>query len=95
MSEKKNISVLKAMEVMRTLSRDNVPFSFSFYSYDESRKSSDGLKRETNVLLAQGYRRNQSDKSEVLASFIRLDTGERRHFYIPLITELNGIKIKQ
>lgn len=86
---------MKAMEIMRTYSRDNVPFSLTYYSLDETRNISQGVKTETNIILAAGYRRNQSDKSEVLASFLRMDTMERRQFYIPLILELNGIKIKQ
>lgn len=86
---------MRAMEIMRAFSRDNVPFSFAYYSFNDSEKNSQGIKREKNVLLAQGYRRNQSSKSEILASFLRLDTGERRQFYIPLILELNGMKVKQ
>lgn len=42
----------------------------------------------------QGYRRNQSKKADVLASFMRMDTEERRQFYWPLLCELNGRKIK-
>lgn len=91
----KTISVLKALEIMRAFSRDNIPFSFAYYSLDETRKTSEGVKREEKVILMQGYRRNQSKKSEILASYIRIDTLERRQFYIPLIIELNGIKIKQ
>lgn len=86
---------MKALEIMRTLSRDNVPFSFAYYSLDETRGISEGVKREENVILAQGYRRNQSDKSDILASYLRIKSNERRQFYIPLIIELNGIKIKQ
>lgn len=95
MSDQRTISVMKAIEIMRTLSRDNVPFSFSYYSMDETRGKSEGVKRENDVILAQGYRRDQSTKSEILASYLRMNSGERRQFYIPLMIELNGIKIKQ
>lgn len=85
---------MRAVEIMRSLSRDNVPFSIVFYSYNESKGSSEGLKTEENIVLQSGYRRNQSDKSEVLVSYLRVDTGERRQFYLPLLWSLNGIKIK-
>lgn len=93
MSEK-TLSLMKAMAIMRALSRDNVPFSFSFCSFNESSKSSEGEKTEKNILLASGYRRNQSDKHDILISFIRTETLERRQFYLPLLLSFNGIKIK-
>ena len=58
-----------------------------------TRGVSEGMKSEQNIILTTGYRRNQSKKSEILASYIR-PTGEYRMFYIPLLCELNGIKIK-
>lgn len=93
MPEKK-LSLMKAMEMMRALSRDKVPFSFSYCAFNESSKKSEGRKTESNVILMSGYRRNQSDKHDILVSFLRLDTNERRQFYLPLLLEFNGIKIK-
>lgn len=78
---------------MRQLSRDKVPFSFSYFSLNESDRKSEGLKTEEKVLLMQGYRRDQSDKSDILVSFLRVDTNERRQFYLPLLMSFNGIKI--
>lgn len=85
---------MKAAEIMRAMSRDNVPFSIVYCALDTSRGISEGLKTEKNIILQKGYRRNQSDKSDVLVSFLRIDTGERRQFYLPLLLELNGVKIK-
>ncbi|KFC19369.1 hypothetical protein IO90_08680 [Chryseobacterium sp. FH1] len=79
---------------MRQLSRDKVPFNISFCSLNESDGISEGLKSETKVILMQGYRRNQSEKHEVLISFLRTESNERRQFYLPLLMEFNGIKIK-
>lgn len=93
MSEK-SLKLMKAMEIMRAWSQDKRPFSISYCSLNESSKSSEGKKTEKNILLASGYRRNQSDKHDILVSFIRTDTMERRQFYLPLLLEFNGIKIK-
>ena len=89
-----DLKLMRSVEIMRALSRDNVPFSITFYSFNESKNISEGLKSEENIVLQSGYRRNQSDKSEVLISYLRCDTGERRQFYLPLLWSLNGIKIK-
>lgn len=89
----KSIKLMKAMEIMRALSRDNVPFSISYYSFNESKKISEGIKLEEKIILQSGYRRNQSKKSDILVSFLRLDSKERRQFYLPLLQSLNGIKV--
>lgn len=82
------------MAIMRQMSRDNVPFDIAFCTMNETEKKSAGLKTEKKVLLQTGYRRNQSKKNDILVSYLRADTGERRQFYLPLLMEFNGIKIK-
>lgn len=79
---------------MRELSRQNIPCTIKFFSLNETEKSSKGIVEEKNIILMQGYRRNQSKKSEILASFMRMSTEENRQFYWPLLCELNGRKIK-
>lgn len=88
------VTPLKAMEIMRELSRQNIPFTIKFFSLNHSEKTSKGIVEEKNIILMQGYRRNQSKKSEILASFMRMSTEENRQFYWPLLCELNGRKIK-
>lgn len=90
----KTLSLMKAMEIMRAWSRDKRPFSICYCSLNDSSKTSEGKKTEENILLASGYRRNQSDKHDILVSFIRTENNERRQFYLPLLLEFNGIKIK-
>lgn len=84
---------LRALEVMREMTRQGVPFNIKYLSHSETEKISGGFKTEESIFLMQGYRRNQSKKHDVLVSFVRL-TGDRRQFYYPLLTEFNGIKIK-
>ena len=90
----KTLNLMKAMAIMRDWSRDKRPFSISYCSFNESSKISEGKKTEENILLASGYRRNQSNKHDILVSFIRTDNMDRRQFYLPLLLEFNGIKIK-
>lgn len=82
------------MEIMRELSRNNIPFSMKYISLNVTDQVSKGIVEEKNVILMQGYRRNQSKKVDVLASFMRMDNEERRQFYWPLLCELNGRKVK-
>ena len=88
------VTPLRAMEIMREFSRQNIPFTIKYISLNESEKSSKGIVEEKNILLRPGYRRNQSDKSNILASFVRLGSEENRQFYWPLLCVLNGRKIK-
>lgn len=82
------------MQIMRDLSRQNIPFTIKFISLNATDKTSKGIVEEKNIILMQGYRRNQSKKADILASFMRMDTEENRQFYWPLLCELNGKKIK-
>ncbi|AZA93040.1 Uncharacterised protein [Chryseobacterium nakagawai] len=93
MEGQKTITPVRALEIMREMSRQGIPFNFKYLSYNETEKKSDGFKSEEKIFLAQGYRRNQSNKHEVLVSFVRI-SGERRQFYYPLLIEFNGIKVK-
>lgn len=88
------ITPIKALELMRELSRQCIPFSIKYLSYNETEKKSEGFKIESDISLERGYRRKQSKKNEVLVSFSRLRTGERRQFYYPLLMQLNDINVR-
>ena len=90
----KEIKLMKAVEIMRHLSEHNIPFDIEFISYNESTGKSEGLKKETKILLMPGYRRNQSSKHDILVSYLRTETNERRQFYLPLLMKLGEFKIK-
>lgn len=85
---------MKAVETMRHLSEHNIPFDIEFISYNETTKTSEGLKREEKILLMPGYRRNQSSKHDILISYLRTKTNERRQFYLPLLMKLGEFQIK-
>ena len=82
------------METMRHLSEHNIPFDIEFYSYNETTEKSEGLKKETKILLMPGYRRNQSSKHDILVSYLRTETNERRQFYLPLLMKLGEFQIQ-
>lgn len=90
----KEIKLMKAAETMRHLSEHNIPFDIEFISYNETTGKSEGLKKETKILLMPGYRRNQSSKHDILVSYLRTETNERRQFYLPLLMKLGEFKIK-
>ncbi|MBO6184206.1 MAG: hypothetical protein J6O88_05850 [Chryseobacterium sp.] len=95
MTEKEiTITPIKALEIMRELSRQCIPFSVKYLSHNETEKKSEGFKTENDISLEKGYRRNQSKKHDVLVSFSRIRSGERRQFYYPLLIQLNDIKVR-
>ena len=89
----KPVTPLRAMEILRELSRNGIQSNIKFLSLNETERTSKGIVEEKNIILTAGYRRNQSKKSGVLASFSR-PNGENRQFYWPLLCELNGRKIQ-
>lgn len=88
------ITPIMALELMRELSRQCIPFSIKYLSYNETEKKSEGFKIEEDISLEKGYRRNQSKKHDILVSYSRIRTGERRQFYYPLLIQLNDIKVR-
>lgn len=92
--DNKSITPIKAMEFLRQYSRQGIPCNIKYLSLNESEGTTKGIVEENSVIITAGYRRNQSKKHNVLASFQRTETGEYRQFYFPLLTEMNGISIK-
>ncbi len=82
-----------AIGEMRRLSRQNVPFSFSFMSYNSSKGTSEGI-----IFVRQGRLRAResakfNSKAEEMESYLDLDRMETRHFYQPLLMTFNGEKV--
>lgn len=88
------IKLRDAIASMRALTRVNATFSFSFISYSEDLKKSDGLKVVERGLLRTGYRDNQSSKSRLLIAYIEYGVEEKnRQFYLPLLMTFNNKRI--
>lgn len=87
------IGIHEAVKRMRMLTDLGVPFSFSFYSYNASKNTSDGVKQVEMAQLRKGYRDDQSTKASILIGYVNAYS-ENRWFYLPLLLTFNGINIK-
>lgn len=84
----------KAIETMRKLSADNVPFSFSFLTCNLSTGESNGVRTVKRAILRTGLSREKGIKSQSLIGYVDLDTGNNRWFYLPLLLTFNKFEIK-
>jgi hypothetical protein len=88
------MSPAQALTKMRELTQSNIPFELEYVSCNISKGESDGLKRESKVLLRTGMNKEISYRSEILIGYTREPEGVPRWFYLPLLTKFNGITIK-
>jgi hypothetical protein len=86
-------TVYKALQQMRRLSRDNIPFSLSFLTYSQTTGVTKGVKVVGSAKLRVGLPGDHGIKSRSLVGYIDLDTNEDRWFYLPLLLTFNKIKL--
>jgi len=79
---------------MRQLTAANVPFSFSYCTYNTTNRTSKGIKRVDKALLRTGLSPTISNKSEVLIGYSVQPDNQHRWFYAPLLLEFNGMTVK-
>jgi len=89
----KEIYLYDAIKIMRKLSENNFPFSFSFISCDNTRMVSSGLVIVEKALLSKGLPRKKSALADYLIAYEDLSTGQKKHFWLPLLMQLNNLKI--
>jgi len=87
------INIYDALRLMRKLSAENFPVSFSFISCDRSRKISSGLIKVKNGILTKGMPNSKSKYAKNLIAYENTDTGERKQFWLPLLMTVNNYKI--
>lgn len=87
------IKLYDAVKRMRQLTELGIPFTFSFLSYNDTTRTSDGFKDITNAQLRKGYRDDQSNKADLLIGYVNAQDG-KRWFYLPLLIKFNGYTIK-
>ncbi len=73
---------------MRQLTDNNIPFSFSYISYNSTKDQTNGVKHVKQAELRTGIS-TKHKKSEQLLAYKDLDTGKNRQCYIPLIIKFN------
>jgi len=73
---------------MRALSKAGVPFSFEYYSYQESKGVTNGIKVVQGAVLRSGYGKAYSKKADLLIGY-RADDKDR-FFNLPLLIKFNN-----
>lgn len=89
----KEINIYDALVLMRRLSKDNFPVKFSFVSCDRTRGESHGLVTVEMGILTKGLPSKKSKYAKNLIAYEDLTTGMRKHFWLPLLLTVNGLKI--
>lgn len=87
------MNVYKALEQMRLLTNENIPFSIKFVTMNETKGLSNGERYVSTCLLRSGLSKEYSNKASSLVSYIDLSDNSNKAFYIPLLTEFNEIEI--
>lgn len=87
------MTVYQAIAEMRRLSALGKSFSFTFMSYSEERGHSHGIVDVAKARL--GVRDKSSVKnSDIMLTYVNLNTGEQRRVYQPLIMMFQGKKLE-
>ncbi len=92
-SDPDKIYLYDAIKIMRKLTENNFPFSFSFISCNNTLKTSSGLIKVEKSLLSKGLPRKKSEYADYLIAYEDLETGVKKHFWLPLLMTLNNLKI--
>lgn len=82
-----------SIKQMRHLSKENIPFSFAFMSYNSTKQSSDGVIYVRRARLLKREKIENHKYAECVEAYIDLDTMQCRRFYQPLLMFFNGEKI--
>ena len=87
------MDLYKAIQEMRRLSKENIPFSFSFMSYNSTKQNSEGVVSVRRARLLKRESIEHHKNAEIVEAYIDLDTMECKRFYQPLLMLFNGEKI--
>ncbi|WP_116787623.1 hypothetical protein [Flavobacterium psychrotrophum] len=90
-----DITPLEAIGQMRKLAEANVPFSFTYMSYNGSKHESDGVKVVHKAILRKGLRNDQSKKADTLIAYTDHSWSEKpRFFHLALLLTFNDYTVK-
>lgn len=90
----KTITRFEAIKKMRAMTSIGVPFSFEYYTYSESKHTTNGVRSVERALLRPGLRNDQSDKADTLIAFTEYPTEQPKFFHLALLLSFNGTKIE-
>lgn len=82
-----------ALNRMRKLTIEGIPFSMEFISCNLSTNTSKGVVKVDKALLRTGYSKDSSLKSDILIGYTVEPEEKPRWFYLPLLIKFNGNNI--
>ena len=88
-----SVKLYDAIHEMRRLTREGVPFTFTYMSYNQSRGTTDGIIRVRSAKLRKRESKEFNRNAEDQEAYLNLDTNEPRRFWHPLLMEFNGEKV--
>lgn len=86
-------SVFEAIGEMQDLSEKEIPFSFSFMSYSETKQSSQGVIEVRRGRLKLTDKREKYLNADIMLEYLDLDTMEHRRFYLAALMTFNGQRL--
>lgn len=82
-----------ALKRMRELSKENIPFSVSFVSLNQTKGTSNGVRTIDKCVLRTGLSEDRSRYANTLISCTDLNSNKEKNFYLPLLLKFNNIDI--
>lgn len=89
-----SMKLYDAISQMRRLSANNIPFSISFVSLNQTKGTSNGVKNVSKCLLRKGLSKDESDKANLLIGYTDLSDNTNKWFYLPLLLKYNNIELE-
>lgn len=87
------INLYDGLKLLRKLSKENFPCTFSYVSCNTTAGTSKGLIIVEEGILTAGLPRKKSKHWKNLIAYENLQTKERKHFWLPLLMTVNNLKI--
>ncbi len=78
---------------MRALSKAEIPFAFSFMSYDRTRQKTSGIITVTKARLRNRGKEEYNEYAEIQEEYLDLDSNEPRRFWHCTLMTFNGKKL--
>lgn len=88
------MKLYEAIDEMRRLSKEGIPFSFTYMSYNSTKGTSDGIVHVQQARLIKRESEQFNKFTEDQERYYNLTTGEVRRFWHPLLMFLNGETVK-
>ena len=84
----------EAIDQMRELSRQRIPFSFSFMSYSIVRRKSEGVVTVRRARLNKQSRKERNQYTDYMLNYTDLSTGETASCWQPLLLTFNDNELE-